>query len=136
MSTRTYNLRTRPETGLANQSQNRDISALQSPRTPPARDLPPHMVGLPPCASNPVALYSDVVASRSPSPMKDSSLVTIVHPMGESSPERPASGGLRPDSTIVPAVSKDSVPDNEPVTSSEEVISPQDPGDAPWTTVK
>jgi Zinc knuckle len=137
MSTRTYNLRTRAEVGPANQSrlQNNPVSRRVSPS--PVRDLPPHLSGNRLPFSSPSALYSDVVASRSPSPLKETSVLVETHPvLDESERERPSLERSQPTVTLVPTISRENVEIVEEHTSSEADISPKDLGDAPWTTVK
>ena len=72
MSTRTYNLRTRQELGTFPQPR---VPAVEGspPRSSAAlrRDPPPHVPSLIVDTNSPSALYSDVVASRPPSPRKE-----------------------------------------------------------------
>ena len=133
MSSRTYNLRNRLEAGIATQLTAPSVSTLPRPLTPPVRDLPPHMPGGPPQNDSPVALYSDIVASRSPSPLKETSTATTHHTAVEPNAERPPIGGSGPGIKNVP-VSKDAY--DVPTVPNKPVISPQDPGDEPWTTVR
>ena len=77
MSTRIYNLRTRTEVGQASQSYLQNESTHRRLSPSPARDPPPHMVGSRLLGGSPSALYSDVVASRSPSPVKETTTAHI-----------------------------------------------------------
>ena len=72
MTTRTYNFRTRAETGTAVQSRASDVSGShRRSRVVISRDLPPHIPSLVADAEPNAALYSDIVASRPPSPRKE-----------------------------------------------------------------
>jgi hypothetical protein len=74
MSTRTYNLRTC--TDAAASAQPRMLStAGDRPRQPQmlTRDAPPHLLSMPPKPNS--ALYSDIVASRPPSPRRETETI-------------------------------------------------------------
>ena len=134
MSTRTYNLRTRAEV-----IQPQAPSQVQNELTPrqfsvsPLRDPPPHMSARP---GNPTLLYSEVVASRSLSPVKGNSSATAAHPEGGSEVERFPIGPLQRDTRVVPTVSRENILPVEGNTSSGVNNSPEDPGEDTWTTVK
>ena len=107
---------------------------------PPAREIPPHLVEVARDASSPVAmlpLYSDIAASRPPSPQKEASSVTAVHSTMEPNNDRVF---ITPSSQSGPAnntVSNHLLDENiEQYTSSDEGVSPQDQGDTQWTTVR
>ena len=134
MSTRTYNLRNRLDAGIANQPAGQLASALHRPLTPPVRDLPSHMPGGPPHNDSPVALYSDIVASRSPSLLKESSSATADHPVVEPVAGRLPVGSSRHEFSVVPSVGGN-IP-HERIILDKTIISPQDPGDESWTTVR
>ena len=78
MSNRTYNLQARADAGIADQSRSED-SADVPLRNPSSftREAPPHLVAGIRGTGRP-ALYSEVVASRSPSPQKEASSTTVV----------------------------------------------------------
>jgi hypothetical protein len=84
-----------------------------------------------------MALYSDIVASRSPSPLKEDSSITVA-PSVESPPdyERPPISPLKSDDNDIHNVDNNNVMHGEPITSSDESPFPQDPEDATWTTVR
>ena len=136
MSTRTYNLRTWIDTGIANQSQirNNPFTPLQSP-TLPTHDVPLHIWDSVPDTSCTTALYSDIVASRPPSPQKETSSVTAVHSIERPDAERSSVSQLRLEDTAHTYGSWN-IEIIGQYTSSEESILPQDQGDTQWTTVK
>lgn len=131
---RTYNLRTRAEVGSANQPLSRVLNdPIPRRRSPsPARDPPPHMTVNPRDPESPAPLYSDVVASRSPSPLKNAPFASIGHtePVMERFPAVP----LQPEIRIVPiSENVDNIVGNTP---SEINSFPKDPEGAVWTTVE
>ena len=136
MSTRTYNLRTWIDTGIANQSQirNNPFTPLHSP-TLPTHDIPPHIWDSVPDTGRTTALYSDVVVSRPPSPQKETSSVTAVHSVERPDAERLSVSQLRLEDTAHTYGSWN-IEIVGQYTSSEETISPQDQGDTQWTMVK
>ena len=72
MTTRTYNFCTRAEAGTAVHSRASDVSGShRRSRVVISRDLPPHLPSLVADAEPNAALYSDIVASRPPSPRKE-----------------------------------------------------------------
>ena len=75
---KTYHLQAQVDTGLATQSQVRN-SSVSSPRaaTPVLHEVPPHILGVCPGTSSAMALYNDVVATRPPSPLKETSSVMV-----------------------------------------------------------
>jgi hypothetical protein len=135
-----YNLRVRAETGPANQSRERSNLGPLPPYTPtPVRDAPPHLGvgGL--VAGRAPALYSQVAASRTPSPQERgvfSVSVPAVRPVGEL-----ASGDNRPVDSPVDTVDRSALNVKLPeqggsLTSSSENVPSQDMEDATWTTVR
>ena len=128
MSTRTYNFRSRTETG--NSSHSRVPAANESnprPLTGTTRDqgVAP---GLSPAPSEEpmTALYSDIAASRPPSPRKETR-VEIAQETGNS----------RLDSEIGVDNNNNPIPKIIETTSSNEGDTPELDGDeTPWTTVK
>ena len=134
MSTRTYNLRTRTEAGPIDQSS---IRAQDNPiprglSTSPVRDPPPHMMARP--GPN-TALYSEVVASRSPSPSKEKSSATMGHSSGPDADGAPT-GRIQPEIKVIPTISRNNVEPVEEDTSGELSASPKEMDDATWTTVR
>ena len=72
MSSRTYNLRTHQETGaLLRYIIPAPVSSHSHVSTELTRDAPPHLSSLVLDSDSPQALYSDVVASRPPSPRRE-----------------------------------------------------------------
>ena len=137
MSTRTYNLRTRAEVGPVTQPQTQNESTTRRLSLSPTRDSPPHMVGSRLLVGSPLALYSDVVASRSPSPLKETPTATISRVEGDSRTTVPNASKEpnQPIVSVVPAISRENV--NQRIApTSETRISPEDPEDATWTTVR
>ena len=134
MSTRTYNLRTRTDAGVADQQRAPTVSNATQAATPLSRDLPPHMLEGHTSPGRPAALYSEVVASRSPSPVKEASSTTLSRPVGEPDGGKAPAGDSGPMIRIIPTESRDI--NVEKRTSNEENISPEDPGDEPCTTVR
>lgn len=134
MSTRTYNLRTRTEVSRP-QVQGQVQEELTSCRfsMSPLHDSPPHMSARP---GNPTLLYSEVVASRSPSPVKEPSSTTVDNPAGVPESESLPVGRLQPDTRAVPSISRENISIVEENTSSGVNNSPEEPGEATWTTVK
>ncbi len=138
MSTRTYNLRARTDAGVATQPRVRPESPVQQATPSPLRDLPPYVVGgYPLTTGRTAALYSDVVASRSPSPQKESSNMVAV-PEVEPEDERIPQGSSVPvsDSRAVPAIINKIVTTPESGLFSEDNEPAQDTGDLLWTTVR
>ena len=72
MSSRTYNLRTRQETGAPLRSIiPAPVSSRSRASAELTRDVPPHVTSSALDSDSPQALYSDVVASRPPSPRRE-----------------------------------------------------------------
>ena len=136
MSTRIYNLRTRTEVGQASQSHIQNESTHRRLSPSPARDPPPHMVGSRLLGGSSSALYSDVVASRSPSPVKETTTAPISRVVGESRTSVPVEEQGQPVNSVVPVVSRDNAERLIAPTTSETRISPEEPEDATWTTVR
>ena len=133
---RTYNLRTRADAGIANQPQPQETSAIPRAPTPPRRDLLSGVLGSQ-YSNSPAPLYSDIAASRSPSPLKEnSSLTATTQAAVVQGAEKPLAGGQRSEIENVSTVSRDNTELLKPVTSSEDGASPEDPGDTTWTTVR
>ena len=128
MSVRTsgYNLRARPDAGVAEQRRSEMATdRLQEPLVL-AQDLPPHMAG-PACNTDPtVALYSDIVASRPPSPRKE---IASEASIASSAENDCLESGILVENDAVP-----SVPNR--VASSGEEPHEHCNNDFPWTTVK
>ncbi|KAF8814448.1 hypothetical protein BYT27DRAFT_7265826 [Phlegmacium glaucopus] len=83
MSTRTYNLRAR--TGVATRSSPaRTIPPSTRPLESSNNELTSHDLGVNPTTNATTAprMYSDVVASRSPSPQRETAVVPLEHPVG------------------------------------------------------
>ena len=98
---------------------------LQEPLVP-AQDLPPHMAG-PVCNTDPtVALYSDIVALRPPSPRKE---ITSEASMASSAENDCLKSGILVENNAVPSVL------NRVASSGEEQHGHRS-NDFPWTTVK
>ena len=135
MSTRTYALRSRTDAGVATQPRTQNNSTARQPSLSPSRDPPPHMAGrFPPPGAMP-ALYSEVVSPRAPSPLRENPSSTVELPVRDTSPERPQVGRTPLGMTVVPTVSRENITTTrENDTSSD--ISPKDPGNEPWTTIK
>lgn len=129
---RTYNLRTRAEapqsTSLA---QNEPAPRRFSPS--PRRDSPPHMSASP---GRPSSLYSEVVAGRNPSALKEASSAEAAHPGGGPEPEALPTRPLQPDVPVVPTISRDNRERSEEYTSVGDDVSPKDLGEPAWTTVE
>ena len=127
MSTRTYNLRTRADTGVASQPRVQDDQDPHRSTTPlPRRDLPPHMSENRLVSGRATMLYSDVVASRSPSPVMRDSSVTVTRSVVVPDDNGPSNIGLRPEMPAIPTVSRENIKHVEMNTSSEEDSSPKD----------
>ena len=135
MSTRTYNLRTRADTGVANQYRTRDEPTVRRFSPSPVRDPPPHMLGRNPATGLPT-LYSDVVASRSPSPSKEDSSTSAAHTRVGPDNEGITISHLGPEERAVHTNDNNNIERVDNFTSHDESVSPQDQGDAPWTTVQ
>jgi hypothetical protein len=140
MSVRNYNLRTRADTGLANQSRvQNSLIPIRRPSTSPRRDAPPRMLGDTLNTGGSAALYSDIAASRPPSPQKETSSVTVVHPVVRPGDERVVISRLTPEDTSRVAQHHPDIMISKNVelhTSSEVNVFPEDPEDIPWTTVR
>ena len=131
-TTRTYALWSCPDAGVATQPQPQNVSILRQDEPSLARDPPPHMLGSLPFASTTVALYSHVVASRSPSPLGRLASGMAMMPPREPRSVGPLGGNAPVGNEAKPTASTES---HEPYTSIEEDQSPEDPGE-PWTTVR
>ena len=101
-STRHYNLRTCVDTGLVNQSQPHEASTLS--RTP-IQTTPP-VLGIRSLVGSPAPLYSDVVASRGSSPVRDSPPMVITRAEVVPIAGEPIVGDTRPEIRVVPTVSR------------------------------
>ena len=134
MSTKTYHLRTRVDTGLASQPQ--VGTASSSPRctdTAWNRDVPPHLPSIRSETGSTTALYSDVVASRPPLPVRETSSVTVTPDVA--GPENVKIS--KQSKTNERVVSSTKLKENEfHFTSSDENDLPQDPEDEQWTTIE
>ena len=135
MSVRTYNLRARADAGVANQSraENNPNTLLRNPM-PFAREIPPHLEATRE-TGEPAPLYSDVVASRPPSPQQDVASVTVARSAREPNEERVFT---TPSSQLRPVTARGHLRNEkiEHYASSEESDLPQNQGDTQWTTVK
>ena len=138
MSNRTYNLRVHPGTGVTlPPGQENDGSPPQIGTIGTLKEVPPHITGLPaPRARATVVVrsYSDVVASRTPSPSRERPTVPLRIP--ELDPNRTlvlnpdqSSHGCGNDGTSGSEIPVDNY------NSSMEVGTP-DQADSHWTTVQ
>ena len=84
----------------------------------------------------PSSLYSEVVAGRNPSALKEASSAAVAHPGGGPEPEALPTRPLQPDEQVVPTVSRDNRQRSEEDTSVGDNVSPKDPGEPAWTTVE
>lgn len=82
------------------------------------------------------ALYSDVVASRSPLPLKETPTAPISHSVGDSRIIVLAEEPGQPVARVVPTISRKNAEHITAPTTSEIHITPEDPGDDSWTTVR
>src|SRR5882762_4430999 len=105
MSTRTYKLRTRAVAGTTAQLTAPDLSTPRRSVTPVPRDPPPYTGSRLPFSDAPPALYSEVVASRSPSPVKDNSSGLVAPSKGELDVEKPSGGAPMPETRGAPTLS-------------------------------
>ena len=125
MSTRTYNLRTRQELGTFPQPR---VPAVEgSPPRPSAaltRDPPPHVPSLIVDTDSPSALYSDVVASRPPSPRKETEASVVLNV-----PRPPVRNGGDVDTNVVPEINVGTTSEEDEPPIVKEKISE-------WTTVR
>ena len=122
---RTYNFRTRTDAGIANQPR---VSTAESrPRVVAAgtRDPPPYVPSPAHNANSTTALYSDVVASRPPSPRGEKNTEPVEAQAVED--ERLESKVPVIDNTI-PTI-------NDNNSSYEEIPHDRDENNSPWTTV-
>ena len=136
MSTKTYNLRTRADTGVASQPRVRNASASPPrPTTMLHREVPPHLLDAHAETGHAITLYSDVVASRPPSPAKDTSSVTAT-PAVAGPETADVSSRLQADEKYVSNIR--TTKNNVRYTSSEENLNdlPQYREDGQWTTVE
>jgi hypothetical protein len=120
MSTRTYNLRNRTETGTATQSRipTRLTTTLN-------HDSSTHTLGTAPAASSNPALYSDVVAQRPPSPLgRKENEASVARSIVDSHSNNEMAIGDSPSQKAVNTASSES----ESTRIQEQ--------EAPWTTVK
>ena len=125
MSTRTYNLRTRQELGTFPRPR---VSATEG--SPPhssavlTRDPPPHVPSLILDTDSPSALYSDVVASRPPSPRKETEASVVPN-----TTRPPVRDGANVEVNIAPEINVGtSSEEDEPPIVKEKFFE--------WTTVK
>jgi hypothetical protein len=108
--TRTYNLRTRADAGSVNQFQSQDASTLRrAPIISPIPDHRPHVLGSGSLIGSPAPLYSDVVASRNSSPVRDSPPVVITQAEVVPVVCEPAIGSLEPEIRIEPTISRENI---------------------------
>ena len=125
MSTRTYNLRTRQELGTFPQPR---VPAVEGspPRSSAAltRDPPPHVPSLIVDTDSPSALYSDVVASRPPSPRKETEASVVLNV-----PRPPVRNGGDVDTNVVPEINVGTTSEEDEPPIVKEKISE-------WTTVR
>ncbi|KAF8799892.1 hypothetical protein BYT27DRAFT_7263507 [Phlegmacium glaucopus] len=135
MSTRTYNLRARTGTGIATQPGEPSVEIPPAPAPIPLdRELATRVTGVNPAADTTTVLrtYSDVVASRPPSPRREI-------PVSRSeSPVRviDETGALHRSANERIISNKDNENCFEKDISSDVSGSPQSEDDLPWTTVK
>ena len=134
MSTRTYNLRARVEAGQNNQSRNQNEQTSRRLSPSPSRDFPPHMTSYRLSSASP-ALYSDVVAERSPSPLKEKTLAPLTSSAEEVEAVGLPVGSVQPNVHVVPPVSIILAENNNIPTSSEMETSQKEPEEPSWTTV-
>ena len=121
---RTYNFRTRTDAGIASQP-GAPAAVFNRPRTMAARarDPPPHVPSSVHDTDPATALYSDVVASRPPSPRRERETEpTITRGVGDSR--------LNSDVPVF-----NTMPDSNNSSSDEEVPRERDDNNVPWTTV-
>ena len=85
MSARTYNLHAHPGTGIATQSREIIDESPWVETIIQPREVPPHVTWLAPSAGSTIAiqLYSDVVASRTPSRSRERPAAPLRVPEGE-----------------------------------------------------
>ena len=130
MSSKTYHLRTRVDTGVAAQlrARTRGVPAARSPVTF-TRDPAPHLEG----SNIPVTdavppLYSDIAASRPPSPRRETTTVPSASPNVVGDRVLP-----QPEQVVknIPVNKK-----HENLTSSDLSDSSQRQDETPWTTVR
>jgi hypothetical protein len=148
MSSRIHNPRTRADTGVANQSRVRNsLIPMRLPSTAPMCDAPPRMLGNTLYtggsghSGRSAALYSDIAASRPPSPQKETSSVPVVHPVLGPGDERVIVDRSAPEDTsrVVQRYINDNINiirNDASYTSSEVSVLPEYPEDIPWTTVR
>jgi Retrotransposon gag protein len=136
MTSRTYALRSRADTGVANQPQTQNDSTIRQSNPSTVRDPPPHMLGRLPFSGMAPALYSEVVSPRTPSPLRENSSATVLIPQGDPFPERALISRTPPERSDVPTVSRGITDNVEHDISTDVNLSPENPGDEPWTTVQ
>ena len=125
MSTRTYNFRTRTETGGLAPSR-MPVTIMERPQllASRTRDPPPHISSSAHDTDSPPALYSHVVVSRPPSPRKETEASaaqsTASNPIG--------SGETVAVSPVPEIIDTTSSSEDEPPEIKENIM--------PWTTVK
>src|SRR5882762_4974320 len=134
MSTRTYKLRTRAVAGVATQPTAQNVSTTRRVVSPLARDPPPHMGNRVPLSNVP-PLYSEVV-SRTPSPLRENSSVTVGNDRAGPINEQVTISQLEPEERVVHTNDNEVVEKADNLTSRDESDPPQDQEDAPWTTVQ
>ena len=127
MSTRTYNLRTRTDTAASAQPR-MSFASGDRPRQPSvlARDVPPHLPSMTQRTEPGIALYSDIAASRPPSPRRETEAIVA---------RDNVSNHL--ESGVV--VENNNTPKMVDTTTSFEGESPElesNEPEAPWTTVQ
>ena len=110
-----YNLRARPDAGVAGQANTQVPVVL-------TQDLPPHIPNLLRDTNSAMALYSDVVASRPPSPRKETRKDVLLAQNAENK-------------HIESGVSVESSAEPNNISSSEEG-QPKFDDESLWTTVK
>ena len=122
MSTRTYNLRTRTETGTNAQSRIPTLNDRASAAL--ARDGPPQDSSSTRDTDPVVALYSDVVASRPPSPRRENRNETSV---ARSTENDQLESGVLVDNSTAPNIVNSTSSDEEELPETNE---------SHWTTVR
>ena len=137
MSTRTYNLQVRAGTGVALPSRqtNDELPPQVETVVNSLRENPPHIMGIAPRTGTTVAVrsYSDVVASRTPSPSRERPVVPSRVPEMELN----STLMLNPDQPRSGLDNSGTTPSEVPIdyNSSMEVGTP-DQADSHWTTVQ
>ena len=132
MSSRTYNLRARTRVGVATRSGAEQDSITMS-HIPIRREPAPHLSGINPDSDSTPALrtYSDVVASRPPSPQKETSALPSGIPSGDSDDEQEPDRSLNEEAVVTQHRQK-----NSEFLSNFDHSHPQDREGHGWTTIR